>query len=337
MATPDADTQNPVFWERLQGLFARDEDPEADRPQRRGLVILFCALISFVMWFAFTLQEVQVASIEVPTRLINLRPDEALTEVPPEQVQAQVRGEGVQMLQMALDPPVVPINAAGEEVNLRNALNLPPGLVLVNVFPQYLTLEKEPRVSRYVPVRLRGRVETPPTHDLIDPPEVVPDSVRVTGAQSIVDSLAYWPTDSVVVRGVTDTLVRRVALADTLAGLVVRGMENVVLTARAQQFTEAQRTIDVHIPGSPERSVTLEPPSVHVRYRVPVGQYQRAQEAPDFFATVSYDQIRTDTTGRVTPRVHTPSYLEIRDVEVTPSFLRYYDFIPSPATPEDGG
>ena len=52
-----------------------------------------------------------------------------------------------------------------------------------------------------------------------------------------------------------------------------------------------------------------------------------SERAPDFFATVSYDQIREDTTGYVRPELHLPSDLIIRDPEMIPSRLQYYTFV----------
>lgn len=325
VAPSDSDTQGPVFWERLQQLFASSkEEPDSERPQRRGAAIFICLAISSIWWFYVTLTEEQTATIELPTRVVNLRADEALTQVPPDRVRVQVRGEGIQMLRLAISPPAVPINASGEEVNLRSAVGLDGQLDLINVFPQFIDLRKEPRVSRRIPVRLRADLQVPPTHDLIEPARVEPDSVVVSGAGSIVDSLRFWPTDSVVVSNATDSLIRRVALADTLQGLVRRGIDVVLMTAQARQFTEGERVIDVRVPGSPDGAITLEPPTVTVRYRVPVDQYQQSLGAQDFFAMVPYDVIRADTTGRVTPQVQAPAYLNVRDVQVRPSYLDYY-------------
>jgi hypothetical protein len=47
----------------------------------------------------------------------------------------------------------------------------------------------------------------------------------------------------------------------------------------------------------------------------------------DFFATVSYDEIRQDTTGRVQPDLVLPENVVLRDVEMIPQTLGYYERI----------
>lgn len=329
MSSDVSDTQQPVFWGRLRQIFSRrgEDGGQRRRPRFNSVAVFLCALISCFLWFIFTMQEDYTAVLEVPTRVTNLPTEEALTEVPPATARVEVRGEGFKLLRFAFDPPALPIDVAAGQIDLGAVIDLPQGVSLLNVTPRQLSLAKEPRVARRVPVRLRADIATPPTHDLIAPPQIQPDSVTVSGAESLVGSLDAWPTERLRVENLRDTLATSVALADTLGGLVRHTTEAVRVTARAQQYTEGTREIEVRIPGSPERSVTLEPSTVRVRYRVPVAQYPASQEADGFFATVSYDALRADTTGRVRPSLVLPPGLDIRDVRVLPPTLRYYTYI----------
>lgn len=334
MASSDADSQGPIFWERLRGLFTssrEDERSTGERPQNRGLVITVCVAISFVLWLTFTLQEVQIITMEFPTTVVNVPSDEALAELPPASASVQVEGEGVQLLWMYYNPPSIPLDATDQTVNLADAINLPDNVRLQSIAPRQVTLEKEPRLTRRIPIRSRVRVETPPAFELIEPPRLRPDSVNVSAARSIVNSLADWPTDSMTVRIGTarDSIRTRVPLADTLRRLASRTPNLVTFIARAGKFAEATREIEVEVTGIPsgQNVVTLEPSFIRVRYRVLFDQLFASKRAPDFFATVSYDQIREDTTGYVSPNLHLPSDLIIRDPETIPSRLQYYTFV----------
>lgn len=323
MASSDSDTQRPVFWERLRGLLAREEDKEN---RRRLVAALVCLLISCLLWFTFTLQDVHSLTLEIPTQVENFSGDEALTSLPPKNVQAEVEGEGTDLLRLLYyERPRLPIGSGSGRVDVRGTMpNMPGSVRLKSVTPAFLELEREPRLTRTVPVRLRGEVETPATHLLMEAPQVRPDSVRISGARSLVRTIYTWPTQAVHVSGLKDSLRRRVLLADTLDGLVARSTDSVVLTADARRFTEGMRTIDVRVVGGPERSVTLDPSTIRVRYQTQVSQYQQAQDTDEFFATVSYKRVLSDTTGRVHPRIHLPDDLTIRNVEPLPSALRYY-------------
>ena len=330
---PDLTSNRTPAWKPFRNRSSsngQEDRPFEDRPRRRGLAVTLCVLISAVLWFTLTMRETYSVEVEMPTEVVNLPPDQALVALPPRTVDVQVEGEGFELLRLLYDRPPIPINAAADEANLDNAVYTVPelsrGVSVTSMTPSEVALRKEPRVTRTVPVRSGVDVRVPPTHDLTDSLRIVPDSVEVSGAASIVDSLAAWPTARRLFEDVRDTLDVRVPLADTLRGLVERSREDVRLVAPVEPFTEGIRDVEVIVRSAPSggETVTLEQPTVRVRYRVPLSQYTRSQETSELFATVSYDAIRADHTGRVRPELHIPSGLLLRDVEVEPSTLSYY-------------
>ena len=55
--------------------------------------------------------------------------------------------------------------------------------------------------------------------------------------------------------------------------------------------------------------------------------YQEAMSSLDFYATVPYDRIRGDTTGRVKPILNFPRGIGIRDEIATPPTVRYFNVL----------
>ena len=316
---------------RLRRSSSNERDaPSEKRPSRKGLVITICLLISIVLWFTLTMREVYSVEVEMPTRVVNLPPDQALTSLPPGAVDVQVEGEGFQLLRLFYDLPHIPISAEDNEADLQNAIYSVPSLSkdisVTSISPPAVLLQKEERVTRTLPVRLEVDLQVPSTHDLLDSLQITPDSVEVSGAASIVGDLEAWPTIRRTFEDVRDTLRVRIPLSDTLRGLVQLGTGAVTLSATAEQFTEGTRDVRVVVRSAPSgnEAITLEQPTVRVSYRVPLSQYAEAMQAPDFFATVSYEEIRSDNTGRIQPKINLPSGILLRDIEVTPPTLRYY-------------
>ena len=128
---------------------------------------------------------------------------------------------------------------------------------------------------------------------------------------------------------IKDSLQANIPLSDSLTGLVDLGIRETTLSAVVAEFTEGSREIEVRFQDVPsmQESLTLDPPIIEVRYRVPLTQYQMAHDANDFLAFVSYDSIRDDTTGFITPDVVLPQGVLMRDVVILPSKLRYYDVL----------
>jgi len=324
----DADSQVPIFLERIRGLFRSSDKGGRGEDVHNGLAITVCVLLSVVLWLSLTLQERRTVSLDFPVEAPALPEDRAFAELPPTTVTARVQGSGMELLRLLFYPPNVPIEADEGAVNVEDALQLSQGsgISVESVAPRTITVATEPRVERRVPVESRVAIQPATAYELIDEPTLQPDSVTVVGAESVVNQLRAWPTQRREIGDFRDTLQTTVPLADTLQRLVSRTEDRVTLTARAGRFAEGTREVQVEVTGIPssQELVALQPATIRIRYRVLFEQLFRSQRASGFFATVSYSQIRSDTTGYVEPRIQVPSGLEIRDPEPVPPRLRYY-------------
>lgn len=302
-----------------------------DDEPRRGLIIAVCVVLSFVLWLSLSLGEERTVALRLPIQVVNVPADQALAEVPPSSARVQIRGDGLELVRLLYDPPPITVNASAGRVNLEEAIDLQQvtNVRVESVTPRSIEINLGPQKQRRVPVVSRVDINLAPAHELIEEPRLRPDSVQVVGAQSVVDSLSGWPTKSRTIENLKDTVRVEVPLTDTLSRLVQRNVDHVTLIARAGRFAEATRKVKVQVTGVPsdQNLVALEPSTIRIRYRVLFNQLFEAQRSSEFFSTVSYSQIRSDTTGYVEPRIHVPSDLLIRDPEPIPSRLRYYTFL----------
>jgi hypothetical protein len=322
----------PIFLERLRSLFrASDEAEPHDQDPNRGMAIAVCVMLSFVLWLSLTLQEQRMVTVAFPVEVGGIPSDKALTERPPSSVKVQLQGSGMDLLRLVFNPPTVPASAGEEVINVQEILTIPRAndARVQSVTPQSINVKLEPRITREVPVRPRLNVNLASAYELIQPPRVAPGSISVSGASSVVSDIRSWPTDSLTLRDVRDTLQTSVPLQDTLTGLVERSADAVAVTVEAGKFAEETREVTVEVTGVPagQDLVALQPSTVRIRYRVLFEQLFDSRRSSEFFATVSYSQIRSDTTGYVTPRIHVPSDLVIRDPEPIPPRLQYYTFL----------
>lgn len=331
MPTSDTDSQGPIFWERLRRVFKADENRRGEEDPERGVVIAVCVLISMVLWLALTLEEQKTVTLDVPTAIEQVPTEKALTQLPPSTVRVDLQGQGLQLLRLYVNRPTLNIEADESVIDVKERLALPEGanVQIVSVSPQQIDLSTEPRIERRLPIRSRVSVGLPTSYEIVEGIRLQPDSVTISGAQSLVEGFSAWPTDSTHVDDLRDSVAVQVPLSDTLRHLIDRNTTQVTVIVEAGRFAEATREIDVEVTGVPSNQnlVALEPSTIRVEYRVLFDQLFESQRASDFFATVAYDQIRSDTTGYVQPRVHVPSDLLIRDPEPFPAQLRYYTFV----------
>lgn len=328
----DSDSQVPIFLERLRSLFQlSDADDRREEDPNRGTAITVCVMLSVVLWMSLTLQEQRMVSMDFPVVIEDMPEGKALAERPPSSVEVTVQGPGMDLLGLIFNVSSIRVDAESDKINVAEAVQLPQAndARVRGVTPQVITLKVEPRTEVQVPIRSRLEVRLASAYELIEAPTLTPDSVTIAGAESIVSSIESWPTKSVVESGVRDTLRRFLPLNDSLSGLVERNVDRVEVAVRSGKFAEETREVPVEVTGIPagQNLVALQPSTIRIRYRVLFDQLFESRRSSEFFATVSYNQIRSDNTGYVTPEIHVPSDLVIRDPEPIPPRLQYYTFL----------
>jgi YbbR domain-containing protein len=303
------------------------ESREEDDPENKGRVITLCILASCILWFAFSMQENYIQVLDFPTEVQNLPENRALAAVPPSSVRIQLEGEGIQILRLFYNPPVVPIDVTGEEVDLALAApEIIKNVSVQTVTPRTVRLAVEDRVRRRIPVEPRIRLDFSPGYRLIGSVRAEPDSIWISGARSIVQDIRAWPTATRNLGQMRDSLDAMVALSDSLTPLLDLEVSEVRVIGDIQAFTEARRSVEVRATGLPPGvRVTFSPAVVDVIYQVPLSQYDRVLQAQEFYAFVPYEDILRDVQGRVFPMLHLPDGLDVRSPRFEPESLRYYD------------
>jgi len=286
--------------------------------------------LSALLWLAFSLGRPTTVTLDLQAKVVNLPNNEALRVPAPDTVEYVLSGEAISILPVYYNRPIVAIDAALDEVDFEAGVVAFPVDVRVEAAnPRRYFPQREQRVSAVVPIQLRASLDLPSTHAFVLRPQVQPDSVRISGARSVIESIDRWPTERIEIRDVHDSVRVNVPLSDTLGSIVSISRSYTTLIARAAEFTRGEREIDVRLVGSPTNRpvATLDPNRIRVSFRVRVEDYNTAMESADFYAVVPFDAIRGDTTGRVRPIVNFPSGILVSDVTLTPPTLRYFNVL----------
>lgn len=319
------------------------EPPPDDEGGRRGLAMGLSVVVAVVLWFSFSMRESYSVTVELPVEVVRLPDGQALREPPPASTTVTLDGEGWTLLGFSRRRPTIQVEADDDAtVDLGAALQrqVPAGVAVRAVQPRRVALALDAETTRRLPIRLRRNVETRPSYGLLRPPTLQPDSVVVSGAQSLLGRLTDWPTEMLVARDVDADLRQTVALSDTFGGLLSPSVEATTVTVEVGQFTRAERDLDVEVEGLPPRiaDVTFDPPRVTASFDVPsAGEaYDEALVSDAFRAVVDWADIARDSTsGSVPVSLRVPPGLGIRDATASPSRVEYFiSRRPAPPDPE---
>ena len=299
-------------------------------------------VVAAVLWFSFSMREAYTVAVQVPVQIVSLPAGEALRESPPATATATLQGEGWTLLTLTRRRPTIRVAASGETVDLEAALReqIPAGVSVQGVQPRVVALALDTRTTRRLPVRLRQNIDTRPSYGLLRPPTLQPDSVTVSGAQSLLGRLVDWPTEVLSVRDVDADFTRTVALSDTFGGLLTPSAQGTTVSVAVGQFTGASRDLEVEVENLPRgvAGVRFDPSRVVVTYDVPSqgDGYDEALTSDAFRAVVDYADIARDTTsGSVPVSLRYPDGLGVRDAAASPGRVEY--FIVRRPAPAAGG
>ena len=330
--------------DRLRALLPSADLPSADEPEgQRGLAMLLSVVVAIVMWVSFSMREAYTITLRLPVSVTRTPDGQSLREAPPETATVTLQADGWTLLDILRDRPEIGVEAERATVDLGAALresgDLPAGVDVQSIQPQSIDLALDTRTRRRLPIRLRSRVATVPGFDQLRPPRLQPDSVTVTGSQTLLGTLDAWPTDVVDETDVDRPFTRTVALADTLDGLLQPDVRQIQVRFDVGNFTEGRRRLQIEVENLPPSisGVRFSPSTVQATYRAPTEgpTYDRAAESASFRAVVDWFDIarvsRDGQGGEVPVSARWPDGLDIRDVTLSPSRVEY--FIQRPATP----
>jgi YbbR domain-containing protein len=198
-------------------------------------------VLSVILWVLVSAEETTSQLVKVDV-LVEVPPGLALAKPAPE-VRVLVTGPGRELIKLYGTPPVirafVPSTAQPPHWRLDATpatVELPAGVrvVIQDVEPRVVEIAIDRLVARSIPVALRGVVE-PESGFVLTSLALAPMLVRVSGPQTLVQSLDSLPTELFEVRGVTGRFERSVPLDTVGRSLLAIMPREVTLTGGARR------------------------------------------------------------------------------------------------------
>jgi YbbR domain-containing protein len=297
------------------------------------VVFLIAYFIAISLWLLVNMTKEYSFTMEVPLQVTGYSEDMAFVTDPPATARVGVSGEGWNLLSLYRNPPEITIQYRDGEVNVSDVVQSQVAtytdISVQKVEPARISLTMEPKTSTRVPVRPVMDVQLKPQYEIIGRTRVVPDSVTVYGAKSVIDTLQSMPTQTLRLRNVQSPVEQKVALSQP-DGLVVQDVTEVTVAFGVTEFTEAEVRVYLQARNVPDgREIRFNPTVVTVRYHVPIEQFSPAQEMVPYEAFLDYADIQRDTTGYVAPRVEAVTdELDVRLHSVQPRRVSYFYVVP---------
>jgi hypothetical protein len=311
---------------------------------RRILTLLAAGLFGLLAWLSATMAERYQVTLTAPLIVEQVPPGFAVSTPVPRTVQLHYKGDGWRLafLQLGTNPSLVlgfnslrlartsssradtsPVPARIiTRLDIAERAPVRAGVELTDVTPDSIFIALDHYEERSVPLRLDITTSFRDGYGQVGGAAIVPDSVTIGGAATIVRTISSWPTVRHDFRDLRAPVEADVPLVQSPLLQLVLSTATTHVSLNIEPFAEkVMGAIAVDGRNVPQnREVIFIPPKVDVIARGGIKQLATLTPA-DFQVHVDYGNIVTDTTGFIDPVISGPSGIQI--VTKRPDRLQY--------------
>lgn len=298
---------------------------------RKNIFIYLSSLFFAVtLWMYINLNLVYSISISIPLD-IKLSKVQAIANDLPGKVDVTVRGKGWDLVGLFLSKSLT-LNIdltnykKDSKINLSQSinelLNLPSNVAILSVNPDAIEINFDNITSKMVKVRNMVNVIPKDGYFIIGNPKISPDSIKISGAMSVIGKIKFLPTEQITIANVNSGFTRTFNILDTLNNIVKIEPKNVTITYNIELSAEKNYDdINVLISNVPvDKEVLLIPPKLKLYLRGGVDQLAKIN-TDEIFAGIEFKQIENDSLGYVSPKISLPA--DVTVIKYEPQKFQY--------------
>ncbi|AFN75132.1 YbbR family protein [Melioribacter roseus P3M-2] len=293
------------------------------------LPIISVVIISIVLWGSIALSEDYICGINAPVELSDLPQQYAPFFLSGESVYVRLKGKGWELAKICMGGEhkfyvSSPQSKGRHTMNLKNEFENNPwigsSVSVVEIIPSEIKLRIEDRVTKKAPVEKNFKISFAQGFGLASEVEFIPDSVVVSGPESILKNVESVKTDTIKFENVNESQEGEVDL------LLVNGIE--YSTDRCKFKFDVEKIIVLEfkdIPVKilntpPDKELLIFPVKINVILRGGLNKLGRLSKE-DIKVFADYRDALGDDEEMLVPRIIIPKYTEL--VGAVPSKLKY--------------
>jgi YbbR domain-containing protein len=300
------------------------------KPKRIHIVII-SAVFGILVWISVSMSEQYQINVSVPISIDSVPEGRSIKTPVPQSLQLKLRGDGWRLASLLLGSDMkmhFPLQSlrSGKKVitfhDVAERIAYRPGVQLIDMVPDSVFVELDRTSHRKVAVVLDYTVSFREGYGQVGPTTVSPESITVTGAETLLKTIDSWSTVRGVFENLKAPLETDLPLAPSPIYLVSLSTSSVHLRINVEPFAEKVFSgLAVEIRSvAPNREVILIPPKIEIVTRGGIKQLSNTSPS-DFHLTVDYRSILADTTGIIDPDIIAPPGIQV--VSRRPEHLQY--------------
>jgi YbbR domain-containing protein len=299
--------------------------------EKRIHIIIVSALFGILVWISVSMSEQYQVTVSVPISIDNIPEGRSIRSPIPQALQLKLRGDGWRLAKLLMGSelemhfPFQSFHSGKKAITFKDVaerLTTRPGIQVLDMVPDSVFVDLDRTGHKKVGVVLDYSVSFREGYGQVGPTAVIPESITVTGAETLLRTIDSWST----VRGTFENLKAPVeadlALAPSPIYMLSLSTATVHIKINVEPFAEKVfGGLPVEVRSeAPNREVILLPPKIEIVARGGIKQLSNIS-ASDFRVSINYRAILTDTTGIVDPDITAPQGIQV--VSRRPEHLQY--------------
>lgn len=294
-------------------------------------ILMICIGIALVFWLLVKLSQTYTSEKAVDLSF-RIPEDMAFRQAPPQDLVVKLEGTGwdlmfeffaaptLRLQYDLLDRNQLLLSRSNLRSDLQDAL-FSRDLEVSDLNYDRLDLYLEEKVIHRVPIRLRSELSFAPEYQLRRPVRLFPDSVAVIGPVSLVDSIGYWPTDSLILRDLKNSLQPKLALQ--MPPREIR-LDPAVVEAQIdlEQYTQKSLFVPLVVDNAPD-SVQVFPRQISVTCVLGLSQYEKINQ-DDFRFLIDMAQVDLNADNNIVPIELVQRPDSVRNIQFTPKAAKFF-------------
>jgi len=292
---------------------------------KKNIIIFFSIFVlSLLLWVYLSLNLFYTITLIVPLD-VNVSKSQALANKIPPSIYVTVKGKGWDLGGLLISENLTyNLDLTGVKKDIRintfqavtERLNIPHDVEILNTYPDTVRISFDKVQKKRVRVRNNINIILKEGYKIVGNPEIIPDSVKITGAKSILSEIKYIPTETKTFDNINESISIVVRLSDTLSNLIRIEPQEVIIEydveLSAEKSYEDLSIVVYNVPS--DKDVLLIPPKLKLSLRGGVEQLSQINPS-EIIVGIEYFLIESDTLGFVTPVIELPIDVDIINFE----------------------
>lgn len=293
-------------------------------------------LVSVVFWFLTKLSKEYESTVVYPVSYENLPSDKLLQEEPEKEISIHIKATGFKIISGKLLPKTLKINASNlllksktnyylllsqQRLSIQRQMNA--GVSIDHFIKDSVGFDLGFLGQKKVPVKLNANFTFEAGYDMEGAIKLTPDSVVVSGPESILDTISFVETSPLVKNDLNASIKQDLTLRSFAnTNNINLNVNSIDVDAKIEKFTEGTLKVPFTIVNLPDSiQINTFPKEVNITYKVALSNFGKVQPS-SFFIECDYHLSSQNNLEYLVPKLNRQSDL-VKNVKITPNKIEF--------------